>query len=302
MLVQKKKFILFFIMLFVITAFTLAMPVMAFAQEEEAGTGEDEEIVEPAPEKITVDIDYQEINASGIIGAGFQFQMDITYDGKEAKLFEFIKDSPGGWSVEITPQALNHKITKVKLAPLKKESFKVTARPRVAQEAGEYDINITIRPIEDGGTLEAEANFTAAVKPAGKLELRTASGILSTIIRSARDNNYKLVLENVGSAPVENIVISTKDEPEDWQVDFEKEINIIEVGEEIELDINIVPSEKTIAGDYMVRFITSSGESTDYVDLRLMVVTPLIWRIVGIALIVVVVVGIAVIFARLGRR
>jgi uncharacterized membrane protein len=301
-LVQKKKFILFFIMLFVITAFTLAMPVMAFAQEEEAGTGEDEEIVEPAPEKITVDIDYQEINSAGIIGIGFQFQMDITYDGKEAKLFEFVKDSPGGWSIEITPLALNTDITRVKLAPLEKESFKVTARPLILQEPGEYDINITIRPIEDGGTPEAEANFTAIVKPAGKLKLRTDTGIFSTIIRSGRDNNYKLILENTGSAPVEEITISTKDEPEGWQVDFEKEIDIIEVGEEKELDINIVPSEKTIAGDYMVRFITTSGESTDYVDLRLMVVTPMIWRIVGIALIVVVVVGIAVIFARLGRR
>ncbi len=284
------------------TAVVFAMPVMAFAQEEESGTVEDEEIVEPAPEKITIDINYHEVSGHGLVGERFEFQMDITYDGKEARLFEFVKDAPGGWSIEITPMSSDIDITRVKLPALKKESFKVIARPRVRQEPGEHDINIIIRPIEGGDTPEAEANLTATTKTAGKLELVTATGIFSAVIRSARDNDYKLILENVGSAPVEEITVSTVDEPEGWQIDFEKEIDIVEVGEKKDLDINIVPSKKTIAGDYTVRFIVTSGESTDYIDLRLMVVTPMLWRVVGIALIVIVVVGIAVIFARLGRR
>ena len=107
MLIIKKRFILFFIMLFVMTAVVFAMPVMAFAQEEESGTVEDEEIVEPAPEKITIDINYHEVSGHGLVGERFEFQMDITYDGKEARLFEFVKDAPGGWSIEITPMSLD---------------------------------------------------------------------------------------------------------------------------------------------------------------------------------------------------
>ena len=300
MLRIKRKFVLFFIMLFVMITVLFAMPVLVFAQEEEAL--EEEVVVEPVPEKITIDISYKDVNASGVVGVKFEFQMDVIYEGEEAKLFEFVKEIPVGWSIEVTPTWFNNGITKFKLEPLKSQSFKIITRPLVLQQPGEYDIDLIVRSVEDGDTLESEASFTAIVKPAGTLKLWTSTGLFSTTINSAKDNNYKLVLENIGTAPVENITISTKDEPEGWQVDFEKELEIVESGEKRELDINIIPSEKTIAGDYLVRFIVTSDESVDYADIRLTVVTPIIWKIVGIALILFVVVGIAFIFARLGKR
>jgi uncharacterized membrane protein len=70
----------------------------------------------------------------------------------------------------------------------------------------------------------------------------------------------------------------------------------------MEIDAVINPPEKTIAGDYMLTFNASSENSNSSIDLRATVETPTIWGIVGIGIIVVVIIGVAVIFARLGRR
>ena len=92
-------------------------------------------------------------------------------------------------------------------------------------------------------------------------------------------------------------------EPEGWRVSFDQDkIESMEAEEKIEIDVTINPPEKTIAGDYMLTFGASSENSNDSFDLRVTVETPTIWGIVGIGIIVVVIIGVAVIFARLGRR
>jgi len=52
----------------------------------------------------------------------------------------------------------------------------------------------------------------------------------------------------------------------------------------------------------MLNFSVKSEDTTDNIDVRVTVETPSIWGWIGIAIIVIVVIGVAVIFARLGRR
>ena len=300
MLRLNKRFILFSIILFILASVIFAMPVMAFAQEEE--TVGEEEVVEPDPETLIFDINYQDLSGDGTVGATFVFRMDVTFDGEEARLFEFINEIPGGWTVAVNSGATSSDITKIKLQPLKKEVIKVIISALVPQEPGEYDINIILKPIEGSETPEAKASFTAIVKPTGKLQFQPASGMFSAAINSTSDNIYKLTLENIGTSPVEDITLVSGNEPEGWLLEFENEIDIIEVGEKKEIDISISPSEKTIAGDYDIRFRADSEKSSNSFLVRFTVVTPLIWKIVGIGLIVIVVIGIAFIFARLGKR
>ena len=67
-------------------------------------------------------------------------------------------------------------------------------------------------------------------------------------------------------------------------------------------NLYILIIENTIAGDYSIRFLANSSEDNDSLDLRTAVKTPLIWRILGIALIAFVIAGIAIVFERLSRR
>lgn len=295
-----KKILMLIPVIFIIFTIILSLPALAFAQEEEDTV--EEEIVEPEPETLIFDMNYSEVNAYGIIGERFEFKVSVTLDAPEEQYFELEKETPPGWSIVVNPGSLKVDVPVLKLKPGKKESLIIICRPLIMQEPGEYIFKLTLKSVEEGEPLQESVEFKALVKSAGVLSLTTSNGMLNTEVRPDRDNLYILIIENTGTAPVEDISISTSQEPEGWLVEFEDNIDILQIDEKMEIEANIIPPNRTIAGDYNIRFIVTSGEDTDYLDLRIAVQTPLIWRILGIALIVFVIAGIAVVFERLGRR
>jgi uncharacterized membrane protein len=277
------------------------MPSAVFAQEDE-GAEEVEEVEEPEPEELIFDIKFDEVNSYGIIGERFEFKVNITYSGPEAKYFRLVETLPPGWTISINPGTNKGNISYLQLEPDKMQALTLICRPTVKQEPGQYVFNVDIVSDEEGDELSASVEFTALVKSAGVMELKTENEMFNVEISPNRDNLYTLVLENTGTAPVEDIEVSTTGEQEGWLVEFEDTIDIVEVGEKYKIEANIIPPTRTIAGDYEIRFIVTSKEDTDFVDVRTTVVTPIIWKILGIGLIALVIAGIAVIFERLGRR
>lgn len=296
MTINKKISIFFLIPVFILIASLTLIPGVLLAQEE----GEEELI--SLPEELTVDVSFNEVVNYGIIGASFEFGIDVKYVGDEAKTFGFDIQGEDGWEYVILPEFGDAAVTKIKLSPDKPETLKFIARPLVVKERGDYPITLSVFSVEEGDDLQETADLIAVVKPAGDLVITSKSERLNTDIDKNRDNEFVLLLENIGTGPVEEIEISVVDQPEGWLIDFDNKIKIIEVGEAIDIKTNIIPSEKTIAGDYTIRFLAQSDESSAFVDIRTTVKVPLIWQITGIAIIVVVVAGIAVMFERLGRR
>ncbi|MES0341241.1 MAG: NEW3 domain-containing protein [Candidatus Humimicrobiaceae bacterium] len=297
MIRNRRKLLMLIPAIFTIFTIILLFPSLVFAQEEDTT---EEEIVEP--ETLTFDMNYSEVNAYGIIGERFEFKVDVTIDAPEDQYFELEKEIPPGWSIVVNPGSLKVDVPLLKLKPGKKESLTIICRPLIEQEPGEYVFKLTLKSAEEGKLLQESVEFKALVKSVGVLSLTTSTGMLNTEVRPDRDNIYTLLIENTGTAPVEDISVTTPQEPEGWQVEFEDKIDILQVGEKMEIEANIIPPNRTIAGDYSIRFLVTSGEDTDFLDLRTVVQTPLIWRILGIALIAFVIAGIAVVFERLGRR
>lgn len=276
----------------------LMLPGLAFAEENEEAEEEAEEII--FPEELNFDITFPELNAKS--GEAFEFKMDVTYTGIEEKIFDITTEYPEGWYVAVVPGYEQTEISAIKLKPGKKESLKALAIPLVNQEPGEYDIKVIVKSSVEGEDLEAIAEFKAVVTATYELSLTTKTGRLSTEVTSGKDNHYKLILKNTGSASIDNITLKST-EPEGWLVEFdEDEIETLEAGKSKEIDVTVNPPEKTIAGDYMLNFSASSENSRKDIDVRVTVLTPTIWGWVGIGVIVIVIVGVAVIFARLGRR
>ena len=305
MIKNKIKLLMLIPIIFTIFTIILLFPSLAFAQQDEGVEGDaatEEEIAEPEPEELTFDMNYSEVSAYGIIGERFEFKVDITLDAPEEQYFELEKETPPGWSIVVNPGSLKVDVPLLKLKPGKKESLTIICRPLVEQEPGEYIFKLTLKSTEEGKLLQESVEFKALVKSVGVLSLTTTNGMLNTEVRPDRDNLYILIIENTGTAPVEDISISTPMEPEGWKVEFEDNIDILQVGEKMEIEANIIPPNRTIAGDYSIRFLVTSSEDTDFLDLKTVVQTPLIWRILGIALIAFVIAGIAIVFERLGRR
>jgi len=294
---NKRRLLMLIPIIFTIFTITLLFPSLAFAQEEDTM---EEEIIEP--EVLNFDINYSEVNAYGIIGEQFEFKVDVTLDAPEEQYFELEKDVPPGWSIKVSPGSLSVDVPGLKLKPGNKESLTIVCSPLVEQDPGEYIFSLTLKSTKEGKQLEESVEFKALVKYAGLLSLTTSTGRLSTDIGPGRDNLYILIIENTGTAPVEDISISTQQEPEGWLIELEDNIDILQVGEKMEIEANIIPPERTIAGDYSIKFLANSSEDNDSLDLRTAVKTPLIWRILGIALIAFVIAGIAIVFERLSRR
>jgi len=305
----KRKLPVFIIILTLTLSIILMIPSVLFAQEDEEATAE-EEVVAPPPEPPSMEFETTLPKIQGKDGETFNFSFsaiyspgDVPVDSEEntaEKTFDITVDYPTGWVAAVasgSTEALS-----INMTPNSRESLNLVAVSLVKQEPGEYNFTVTFKSAEEGESLEGSMDFTAVITATYEIKLTTKTGRLSTELTAGKDNHYKLIVTNNSSISVENITLSST-EPEGWQVNFDKKtIESIEAGAEFEIDAVINPPEKTIAGDYMLTFNASSENSNSSIDVRATVETPTIWGIVGIGIIVVVIIGVAIIFTRLGRR
>ena len=276
-------------------SFILLIPNVVLAATSE--TTATETTIKITPE-LTFDITYPELKAKA--GQSFAFQFDISYIGEEEAVFNLTAEAPQGWYVSITPSYQEGEISAIKLQPGKKETLKATATPMIKQDPGEYDI--TVKAKNEDLKLESEIKLKAIITATYDLSLTSKTGMLNTKATSGKDNTFTLVLQNTGSANIDNISFSSA-APEKWVIKFDPEkIETLKSGESKDIKATITPPEKTIAGDYMLTLSVKSENSSKDVDLRVTVETPSIWGWTGIGIIVIVIIGVAIIFARLGRR
>jgi len=108
---------------------------------------------------------------------------------------------------------------------------------------------------------------------------------------------------NSGTAPVTNVKLSATP-PSGWKVTFDPEsIASLDANTTQTVTAHLVPSGDAVAGDYPVTLKADGDQSTtSSVDIRFTVETSLMWAFVGIALIVIVVVGLGWVYQRYGRR
>lgn len=295
------------VLLIVLTlSLMLVIPSTLFAQEgEEEATTEDtavdeEEVEEEeeTPLELTFDTTFPELKAR--LGESFEFTLDLLYQGSDEKQFDLNVEYPEGWYVSVAPEYETGEISAVKLEPGNEEGLKVTAAPLIDQQPGDYDIRV-IASNEDLD-LEASIDLVATITSTYQLSLQSKSGKLDTEATAGKNNNFALVMENSGSASIEDITFTTE-KPEGWKIEYDpEEIDSLASGDTIDINMTINPPEETIAGDYIVTVSTEAENVSDDIDIRVTVLTPSILGYVGIGIIVIVVIGVAITFARLGRR
>jgi len=302
----KRRLPAFLITLIFVLSITLMIPGVLLAQDD---TEAEEEVVEVKPEELYFEITLPKIQAEE--GENFIFDFNVIYkmgdepfgldpEEENQKTFDITVDYPEGWYA--VAMSGNTDISAINLTSGKQQSLKFGAAPMVSQEPGEYTFTATLESAVEGDPLEASIEFTAVLTATYELELKTKSGMLSTDMTSGKDNHFNLLVNNNSSTSLENIKI-TSNEPEGWRVSFDTDkIESIEAGESAEIDMTVNPAEKAIAGDYMLNLSVSSEKASDNIELRVTVETPTIWGIVGIGIIVVVIIAVAIIFTRLGRR
>ncbi len=148
--------------------------------------------------------------------------------------------------------------------------------------SGAYPLKVRAQ----GGEAVAELPLSAEVVGTAEIMVTTPDGRLSGEAVAGKTTPFKIIVANPGSAPATNISVSAT-APNGWTATVDpKEIAQIAPGDQVEVTANIAPSEKAVAGDYVVSVSARPADgSAKSVDLRVTVTTSTMWGIVGVGLI-----------------
>ena len=295
------------ILLLTILCIGLAAPAAAFAVPADNSS-----VLRPPPgqeeegpqESLEFTCQYPALkNPAGKI---FEYEVQIAYKGgDEPKYFDITADVPDGFIYQIEKSYGDTEIPGLTLDPAKAytpEKLKVSVLAFV--DPGEY--TITLRAFSDdlSKSLELKAIVTAVYN----IEITTPDGRLNTEATANKESLFTMIVTNTGTADLEQIKLdsSIRGAPSGWDITFDpKEIDTLPVGVERDVKVTIKPPPKTISGDYEINLSAKPDKKYDVedeIDVRVTVVTATIWGWVGVGIVILVVIGLVVMFLRLGRR
>lgn len=288
--------------LFLILGVLLALlPASVLAEETPTPTPALEETLPPEEAHLTAT--YGTLEA--VSGANFEYELKITFLGYDAKIFNLTPSGPKDWTFYMTPSYPKDKhVADIRVDPNANptETFLLNAAPPywLQPQPGTYDITLQAK----SGDLTAEIKLKAIVTSKFSMALGpTDNSPYSTTATAGKDSVYAMKLTNNGTSTLDNITFSA-DKPEGWIVTFSPDkVDSILAGNDKTVDVKIQPAAKAIAGDYIVTLNATSKQAQALkMDVRVTVETPTFWGWAGVAIILVVVAGLAFVIMRFSRR
>ena len=295
----KKVALVFSLCLLLVGLLAVGFPVIALAQDEGSSGEEELQIVE----KLTLAPTFPTVE--GIAGGTFSYEMKFNYISENTRVFDLTAAGPQGWEVYMTPQyEKEKKISSIRLEGGYSSTGTTIIVTAMAPfwplpDPGRY--TVTVKAVSD--TVEASVDLTAVVTNKFILEMVPASELYDTKATAGKENIFSIKMQNFGTGAIDNVKFSS-DKPEGWEIVFKPEkIDTLDAIDEQSVDVSIKPPPKTIAGDYMVTLKASGQQATALdIKIRVTVETPTVWGWAGVAVILVVVVGLVVTFMRFSRR
>lgn len=228
----------------------------------------------------------------------FRYSATLTNKGEQETTVNLEADAPEGFQVTFKLRFGSEEVTSFPIKAGESKSLDIEVRPPKQAQAGEYPI--TVRAL--GGQAQAALALKVVITGQVDLNVTTPDGRLSAQATAGQENSLKLKIENRGSAPARDVELSSFP-PVGWTVEFEpKTIPEISPDNFAEVTAKIKPSDKTVAGDYMVSITARSEGVSDSAEFRITVVTSTLWGIVGIGIIVIALGAVGWAVSRFGRR
>jgi uncharacterized membrane protein len=236
---------------------------------------------------------------SSASGQTIKFTVDVKNETNKALPTSLVAQSPQGWAVRFKPQFGDQQISSIQVKENGSETISVEIDTPITAEAKEYPVTIQAR----AGAFEASTNIKVSLKGTQDLKMGSLAGTLNTSVIAGAKTHIDFVVGNAGTAPIRNLGFVTKKPSDKWTVEFKPEkIDSLGPGEVRQIKMEILAPDRTIAGDYMLSLTANSADVTKSVDFRVTVSTPTIWGWIGFGIVGLVVLGLALVFFRLGRR
>ncbi len=232
----------------------------------------------------------------GVSSTNFSFSLSLTNDTSDDLTFGVVAAGPDGWTITAAVASQAQAATAVVKAG-QTSAITVTAKAPQDATAGTYPITVDAT----SGDKTAHADLSIQVTGSYSLSMSTTDGRLNAGASAGGTTDLGLVITNSGTADVDNVELSAAP-PSGWTVTFEPTTVTVPAGKTVNATAHIKPSSDAIAGDYVVTLRSTSSAASATADIRVTIETSLLWGAVGVALIVVVLLGLWWTFRRFGRR
>jgi uncharacterized membrane protein len=207
-------------------------------------------------------------------------------------------EAPEGFQVTFKLRFGSEEVTSFPVKAGESKSLDIEVKPPRQAQAGEYPLNVRAY----SNQTQAALALTAVITGQADLDVTTPDGRLSAQATAGGENVLKIIVHNRGSAPARDVELSSFP-PSGWTVEFEpKTVTEITPDNFAEVTTKIKPSDKTVAGDYMLTITARSESISSSKDFRITVVTSTLWGIVGVGIIVIALGAVGWAVSRFGRR
>jgi uncharacterized membrane protein len=248
------------------------------------------------PAKLTLSPQLPELRGSS--RSSFEYTMTIKNDSGKKLLVSLAADAPRNFDTSFTEAYGSQQLTAIPVEAGKSKDVKLKVTPPDTVDAGHYPVTARIAA-EDA---RASANVALDITGQPKLTLSGREGLLSARATAGKESSIPVEVTNTGTAPAENIQLSSN-APSGWKVTFEpKTIGRIAPNVHKEVQALISPPAKAIAGDYVTTLTASARGETGTANFRVTVTTSTVWGVAGIGIIGAALLILVGAVARFGRR
>jgi uncharacterized membrane protein len=232
-------------------------------------------------------------------GQTLKFTIDLKNETNKALPTSLVAQPPQGWAVRFKPQFGDQQISSIQLKENGSETLSVEIDPPATADSKEYPVTIQAR----AGAFEASTSIKVSLKGIADLKMGSLAGTLNAGLTAGTKTPIDFVVGNAGTAPIRNLNFVTKKPSDKWTVEFKPDkIDSLGPGEVRQIKMEILAPDRTIAGDYLMTLTANSADANKSVEFRVTVSTPTIWGWIGFGIVGLVVIGLAMVFFRLGRR
>jgi uncharacterized membrane protein len=231
--------------------------------------------------------------------ATFNYNLSLKNDTPQDLTFTLASEGPAGWDVKATPSGQAQAASFVVSAG-SSSTVSVAVKPAADAQAGKYPVKVTAT----AGDQSASIDLTTEVIGKVDMDFTTPDQRLSANATAGSTKDIQLVVNNKGTAPLTGVTISSS-APTGWTVKLDPaSVDQIAPTQSKTITAHLTPSGDAIAGDYVVTFSakTAEGGGNQDLNMRVTVDTALSWGLIGIALILLTLVGLGWVFQRYGRR
>lgn len=248
------------------------------------------------PAKLSLSSQLPELR--GNAHSSFEYTFTIKNDSGKKLLVSLAAQAPNNFDTAFTEAYGTQQLTAIPVDAGKTKDVKLKVTPPDNVDAGHYPVKVNV--VADDAKASSEVALDITGQP--KLSLAGRDGLLSAAATAGKQSSVPVVISNTGTAPAENVKLSSN-APSGWKVTFEpKSIERIAPNQHAQVQALITPPAKAIAGDYVTGLTASTHGENGSASFRVAVTTSTMWGIAGAGLIGAALLIMVGAVARFGRR